>query len=142
MKEELWIGVDLDGTLAEYDGDYASDEIGPPIEAMLDRVKGWVEAGEIVKIFTARAEDESAIPAIEEWLEENGIGGLEITNRKDKLMKELWDDRVVQVIPNTGLRADEVGREKTPDDEPEEKPEDQLGTADSIENAIEALVRG
>jgi len=31
---------------------------------------------------------------------------VEITHAKDHKMIELWDDRVVQVIPNTGERAD------------------------------------
>ncbi len=31
---------------------------------------------------------------------------LEITNSKDLAMLELWDDRCVQLIPNTGRRAD------------------------------------
>ena len=29
-----------------------------------------------------------------------------ITNKKDHLMKELWDDRAIQVVQNTGERAD------------------------------------
>jgi hypothetical protein len=31
---------------------------------------------------------------------------LPVTNCKDLNMVELWDDRAVQVVPNTGQRAD------------------------------------
>ena len=34
-----WIGVDLDGTLAEYHGWKGSEHIGPPIPLMVERVK-------------------------------------------------------------------------------------------------------
>lgn len=105
-----WIGVDLDGTLAEYNYHWKGPEhIGAPIPAMVERVKKWMSEGKQVKIFTARASDPNAIPIIEKWLEENGIGGLEITNVKDYTMEELWDDRVIQVIPNTGEPIDGHG---------------------------------
>ena len=52
---------------------------------------------------TARAQDpDSAIPPIKKWLNKHGLPDLEITNAKDMDMIELWDDRCVQVIPNTG----------------------------------------
>lgn len=47
-----WIGVDLDGTLAEYDGDV--NTIGKPIEQMCDRVRAWLKEGKDVRIVTAR----------------------------------------------------------------------------------------
>lgn len=34
------------------------------------------------------------------------LGVIPVVCRKDYAMVELWDDRAVQVIPNTGLRAD------------------------------------
>ena len=56
-----------------------------------------------VKIVTARAQDpDQAIPPIREWLKKHGLPELEITNAKDMDMIELWDDRCVQVVPNTG----------------------------------------
>lgn len=97
-----WIGVDLDGTLAHYDGWKGADEIGDPIPAMLDRVKAWLEAGVEVRIFTARACIAEQVPPIEAWLERHGIAGLAITNVKDFGMVELWDDRCVRVVPNSG----------------------------------------
>jgi len=98
-----WIGVDLDGTLAHYTGWKGSDHIGDPIQPMLERVKRWISEGQEVKIFTARAYLEDQIKPIEEWLEKHGIGGLAITNIKDFGMIELWDDRCVRVMANTGI---------------------------------------
>ena len=49
-----WIGVDLDGTLAEYNGWQGPANIGAPIPAMVERVKAWLEEGRDVRIFTAR----------------------------------------------------------------------------------------
>jgi hypothetical protein len=40
------------------------------------------------------------------WLTSHGMPALDVTNVKDFGMVELWDDRAVQVVPNTGERAD------------------------------------
>ena len=98
-----WIGVDLDGTLAHYDKWRGMEHVGEPVPEMLARVRQWIGQGRSVKIFTARCCVPEAIPPIQAWLEKHGLGGLEITNVKDFGMIELWDDRCVQVIPNTGL---------------------------------------
>lgn len=110
-----WIGVDLDGTLAEYSG-FGSGEIGPPIPRMVARVKDWLAAGQEVRIFTARVANSSVLAAgierwkierpIEDWCRKHIGRALPITCEKDFLMLELWDDRCVQVIPNTGRRVD------------------------------------
>ena len=39
---EGWIGVDLDGTLAEYLGWQGMGHIGEPIAPMVERVKAWL----------------------------------------------------------------------------------------------------
>ena len=107
-----WIGVDLDGTLAEYHGWIAGGGIGKPIPKMVERVKQWLAEGKQVKIFTARAalagtaEGESIMLQIDDWCQEHIGQLLGITCVKDMQMIELWDDRAVQVIPNTGERAD------------------------------------
>ena len=104
MKKS-WIGVDLDGTLAHYEGWVSADHIGKPIPKMMERVKRWLLEGKRVKIFTARcAMPEQVIP-ISGWLRENGLPDLEVTNVKDQWMVELWDDRCIQVVRNTGERA-------------------------------------
>lgn len=118
-----WIGVDLDGTLAEYHGWVGPEHIGAPIPKMLDRVLAWVEKGREVRIVTARVspikEDcEQCRAAVQEWLHKHVYPRcpawfnepvqieLKVTHEKDQKMLELWDDRCVQVIPNTGMRAD------------------------------------
>jgi len=116
-----WIGVDLDGTLARYDGWNREDHIGSPIPLMVDRVKLWLAQGIKVRIFTARVTQDSngsmsqvrdvhnVRTAIEQWCLEHVGAVLPITNVKDFGMVELWDDRCVQVIPNTGERVGAVG---------------------------------
>lgn len=101
-----WIGVDLDGTLAHYDGWKGPEHIGEPIPAMMQRVKAWLATGQQVRIYTARACVQDQVAPVAAWLEKHGLGGLQITNSKTYEMIECWDDRAVQVIPNTGLRAD------------------------------------
>lgn len=95
-----WIGVDLDGTLAECHGGIAT--IGPPVPAMMARVRAWIEDGREVRIFTARACVPDLIPQVQAWLVEHGLPALEITNEKDFRMVALYDDRCVQVEMNTG----------------------------------------
>ena len=81
---------------------------------MVARVKRWLDEGEEVCIFTARVAEEDPVArkeivnAIERWCVEHIGRVLPVTNVKDFHMIELWDDRAVQVIPNTGLavRAD------------------------------------
>lgn len=106
-----WIGVDLDGTLAHYDGWKGVDHIGDPILPMFLRVCQWLHEGATVKIFTARIavpepDRSTVIRVIHEWCERYGLPRLDITNVKDLAMAELWDDRAVQVVINTGQRAD------------------------------------
>lgn len=98
-----WIGVDLDGTLAHYDGWKGIEHIGEPIPLMLGRVKRWIESGREVRIFTARCHEPEAVPHVEAWLRAVGLPPLQVTNVKDFVMDELWDDRCVQVAPNTGV---------------------------------------
>jgi hypothetical protein len=107
-----WIGVDLDGTLAHYEGWRGAEHIGEPIPEMLERVKHWLAQGKNVKIFTARVStDGSAKRDIDAALARLAINkwclcvfgkSLPITNVKDYAMVELWDDRAVQVEMNTG----------------------------------------
>lgn len=101
-----WIGVDLDGTLAHYGNWKGKEFIGEPIPAMVERVKRWLASGKEVKIFTARAQEPGAIPYINEWQEKHLGVVLEVTNVKDYGCIEIWDDRAIQVIVNTGRRAD------------------------------------
>jgi hypothetical protein len=109
MSASGWIGVDLDGTLAKYNG-WNNGEIGEPVPLMVKRVKGWIAEGVIVKIFTARVSIEEdrdlVVEKIQDWTQKHIGERLEVTNQKDYSMVELWDDRAIQVIPNKGLRVD------------------------------------
>jgi hypothetical protein len=113
-----WVGVDLDGTLAFYDHWRGPEHIGAPIPAMLERVKRWIAEGREVRIFTARVDNANgdaftARRAIEAYCQEHVGEVLPITNQKDYRMVEMWDDRCVQVIPNTGRTiADELESER------------------------------
>lgn len=105
VSGKQWIGVDLDGTLAYYDRWRGSQHIGEPIHLMVDRVQRWIKEGRNVKIFTARvSEPDFDEGVVQRWLEACGIGRLPVTNVKDMYMVELWDDRCVQVVRNTGER--------------------------------------
>lgn len=126
-----WIGVDLDGTLAYYPYDYAAppEFIGEPIPAMAIRVRKWLAEGKQVKIFTARVDGgvaaleaglaegamfqdvERVKNIIQDWTEKHFGVRLPVTNQKDWGMIELWDDRCVQMVPNTGLTILEMSRE-------------------------------
>ncbi len=103
MSNGEWVGVDLDGTLAYYDEWKGIEQIGDPIQPMMARVKAWVSEGVTVKIFTARASIPEQIKYIHDWLEKHGLPRFEVTNIKDFGMVELWDDRCIQVISNTGM---------------------------------------
>ena len=117
MPNIPWIGVDLDGTLAEWHGDI--DSVGKPIEPMVARVKKWLSEGLLVKIVTARvavtgqyvdisARHDDEVFArkqrilIENWCIDNLGTHLPITACKDFAMVSLWDDRCVAVETNTG----------------------------------------
>lgn len=106
-----WIAVDLDGVLAEYHGWQGEHHIGPPVPAMIERVKGWLADGLDVRIFTARVCIRSDSPpdkirfvveTIDRWCQEHIGQVLPVTNIKDYGMVELWDDRAITVEPNTG----------------------------------------
>jgi len=107
-----WIGVDLDGTLATYDGWVSETHIGQPIMVMVNRVQAWRAQGYGVKIVTARVASrdphELAVvrSAIERWCMEHIGEAIPTTCCKDYAMIELWDDRCVQVERNTGRRMD------------------------------------
>jgi len=114
--ENGWVGVDLDGTIARYDGWKGPNIIGEPIPKMVERVKCWLNDGMDIRIMTARARPSNpdrdiAIKAIEKWCTKHIGKKLPITWEKDYQMISLWDDRTVQVIPNTGIALQEYFEE-------------------------------
>lgn len=106
-----WIGVDLDGTLAQYSN--WSAIVGEPVAAMVARVKRWLREGKEVRVFTARGsiEGEGAegryqqLCHIYDWINDNIGETLEVTHEKDPGMIRLYDDRVVQINANEGTIA-------------------------------------
>lgn len=101
------IAVDLDGTLAHYDGWKGIEHIGDPIPRMLARVRRWRVQGHEVVIFTARVswshEDwEGARDHIKYWLHDLGLGDLRVTADKSPSFDEIWDARAVSVEKNVG----------------------------------------
>lgn len=96
-----WIGVDLDGTLAQYQGGMGK-AIGEPLPEMMALVKSLISQGIEVRIFTARATDPSQTPTIRGWLARNGLPSLAITNIKDFDCHLMIDDRAARAEWNKG----------------------------------------
>ena len=103
-----WIGFDLDGSLAHYDGWKGIEHIGEPIEAAVAILNGFLEEGKDVRIFTARVASEDpeikqkAINYIKAWCLKIIGRELEVTNEKDPKMLCVYDDRAKQFVQNTG----------------------------------------
>lgn len=97
-----WRGVDLDCTLAKYPTPGGLNQIGEPIKPMLNMVLDWLNAGEDIRIFTARAVDPEQVLLVEAWCLEHLGRKIPVTNVKDFGMICLYDDRAVQVERNTG----------------------------------------
>jgi hypothetical protein len=88
-----WIGVDLDGTLAKYDGWKGPLEIGEPIMPMVERVKAWLAEGLEVRIFTARVSRTPMTSAtIRQVMQKSGLSPLEAAD-----WIETWNDSVEKI---------------------------------------------
>ncbi len=107
-----WIGVDLDGTLAQFDKWRGMAHIGEPVPLMLERVKRWLDAGKDVRIFTSRCHPSSVewdfggAAVLDAWMDTHIGRRLRVTCEKDGWMLQIWDDRAFQIITNTGQRVD------------------------------------
>lgn len=99
-----WIGVDLDGTLAEYHGSMGK-RIGQPVASMLALVRSLIDQDIEVRIFTARASDPDQQPAIKGWLKRHNLEQCEVTNIKDFDCHLILDDRAVRVEWNKGEKC-------------------------------------
>lgn len=94
-KTKNWVGVDFDQTLCENLG-------GEPVPAMMKVVRGFLDQGIEVRIFTARACDPDTKLSVEKWLKKHGLPALKVTNQKDWDTMLILDDRARQVIANEG----------------------------------------
>jgi hypothetical protein len=125
MKD--WYAYDLDGTAAVYEGWKGVEHIGNPVPVVIELMKLQIAEGKDVRWFTARAwpigvekpvdwtEQEflgrllsakTAVQYINDWSAQNLGVVIPVTCVKDFGMITLMDDRLIQVIPNTGKRAD------------------------------------
>ncbi len=106
--DKAWIAVDFDGTLAHYDRWRGDDHLGKPVDLMVRRVRQLLAKGYTVKVFTARVTEgpgrdpEKSRRLIGDWTLKHLGHTLEVTNVKDYGMIQLFDDRAVQVVANTG----------------------------------------
>ena len=107
-----WVGFDLDGTLAKYDGWKGIEHIGEPIPLMV--VLAYIVhrlTDKDVKIFTARVaprdgdDGSKARKYIGVWCEKNLGFVPKITHQKDASMICCIDDRAYTVEQNTGKLA-------------------------------------
>ena len=107
-----WVGFDLDGTLAEHGKYKGPEHIGTMIQRMKEILLECLRQRFRVKIMTARMSHadtrDEARTIIQDWLEANGLPRLEVTCKKDYKMIRLYDDRAIQVIPNTGVTLEEI----------------------------------
>lgn len=109
-KHLKWDGVDLDGTLAKYDGWKGHTSIGEPIQKMCDFIRKEHERGRNIRIFTARVSKvsldgqpkEPVVKAIQDWCEKHLGFRPEVTNEKDRWLDRIYDDRAIGVLKNEG----------------------------------------
>lgn len=110
-----YIGVDLDGTLADHQ--FVWPDIGRPVPAVVARVRALLAGGQQVRVVTARAQtkgcgnyqptrppemDWDQVNRIWAWCEEHLGQRIPVQFWKDYEMLELWDDRAVAVERDTG----------------------------------------
>jgi hypothetical protein len=132
-----WIGVDLDGTLAFYEGGlpFNPTKIGAPIPMMVERVKQHLRENiHDVRILTARvfvdephnypnhdawaraaAQSDQIRAVIKAWCKQHIGQELPVTCCKDYEMVALYDDRAFRIVPNTGELCCDYGLEKQGD---------------------------
>ena len=104
------IAIDLDGTLAEAEEPYDPTRIGKPIPKMVNLVRKLIKQGKKVVIITARMNTQVHTKRqliftrklIEHWAKKYIGKALPCTAEKHHSMAVIYDDRAIQVIPNTG----------------------------------------
>lgn len=94
------IGVDFDGTLARCDGSWRANVFGPPVPAMVERVRGWIRDGVRVVVFTAREQFEHG--SVSAWCLIHVGRRLQVTSHKSPAFEAFYDDRAHRVERNTG----------------------------------------
>ena len=111
------IYLDLDGTVANFDGWKGFDHIGDPIPTMADKIRTWLARGDEVVIFTARACDfnvhgdakfdlDAIVSTVQDWTEKHFGVRLKVTATKGP-WDACYDDAINQVVRNTGKTLQE-----------------------------------
>lgn len=108
QKDNSWIGVDLDGTLAHWDGVWRGlEHIGEPIPQTIKFVQALLNRGENVKVFTARCgrpnDYEKASTPIRKWCITHIGEALMVTCEKDMYCRAIYDDIAHPVKRNEGV---------------------------------------
>lgn len=133
----LTIAVDLDGTLAEYNGWCGREHIGKPLPGAVAAMQAMVDQGHRVMIFTCRCSNElseeftsnmdaqASAEIIYAWLSEHGFPPVHVWTGAGKPMADLYiDDRALtvapQIDPNSWKYALAVVRVKTVVAQPDE----------------------
>lgn len=108
----LMVCVDLDGTLAEYDGWQGVDHFGPPRDSAAGFMQQLIDAGYHVVVYTTRTNENmpgrppgadkwTLIQLVEEWLERNNIPFHEVWSEDGKPPAAAFvDDKAVPVPQN------------------------------------------
>lgn len=98
----IWVGVDLDGTLAEplWTPDNPTSEIGDPIPESMEKVQELVSAGYKIIVHTSRPWTDYQI--IEQWLNHYEIPFKEIQCGKP-LYAAYIDDRAINATESSWL---------------------------------------
>jgi hypothetical protein len=100
-KKRLTYFIDFDRTLSIRNSGDSVFKCGPPISNMITYVKQLLADGHKVVIFTARS-GEPMLRPVRKFLEDNGLGKLDITNVKASRADFFIDDKAKEVEPNTG----------------------------------------
>ena len=127
VSGEGWIGFDLDGTLAKYDGWHGLDHIGEPIEAIVRLAKKFHAEGKRIKILTARVsprlcgethadgckcghcEEEASRPPVmqEQYLVELDGRGFSVKRTASSYIRE-WCDKYLGFVPEIVHQKDHL----------------------------------
>lgn len=100
-----WLGFEFYGVLAKASNDSTN---GEPIPEMVDFVKNIIQDAKYeVRIFTDLADNDESTEMIAQWLKDNDLPELKITNVKDKYMRFTFDVRSIRIKQNKGEICEE-----------------------------------
>lgn len=96
-----WMGIDFDRTLSQ-ESPRTPYDVGEPIQAMVDKVKGFIRDGIEVRIVTARVaptkdgrDMQRVVQVIQDWCEKHIGHRLPVTAIKGHGLIKLYDDKAV-----------------------------------------------